>query len=78
MPLWVGRVDVLAAAAPAALLLLSWALVRCLRRRRLAAPYAALADSVAFAPCCAWQTRRAGFAADYEPAPHCFAASAYV
>ncbi|MDI9548067.1 MAG: hypothetical protein QM346_10775 [Chloroflexota bacterium] len=69
MPLWVGRVDVLAAAALAALLLLSWALVRCLRRRRLAALYAALADSVASRLVLRGKLGARGFAADYEPAP---------
>ncbi len=58
MPLWVGRVDVLAAAALAALLLLSWALVRCLRRRRLAALRGA-GGQRGLSPRAARQTRRA-------------------
>ncbi len=68
MPLWLGRADVLAAAL-AALLVLSWALVRQMRRRRLAALYAALADSVASHLKLRGKLSARGFAADYDPAP---------
>jgi len=69
MPLWDVQTDVLAAAVLAALLLVAWTVARALRRRRLAAVYAALADSVASRLVLRGKLSARGFTADYEPAP---------
>ena len=76
MPLWVGRVDVLAAAALAALLLLLGACAL-LAAATVGGPLRGAGGQRGLRLVLAQQTRR-GFAADYGPAPARFTASAYV